>query len=317
MTTRTPNAPKPQSLKALLVLVLFGLFPMKGSAQSAVPDVVDVAWLAEHVDDSNVVLLHLGGRDDYTAAHIPGARLVAQQDVAAPHDMSAPDHEAQLALELPDPAVARERLQNLGISDDSHVVVYWGTDWMSPSTRVVFTLDWLGLGDRVSLLDGGMPAWTAAGHATTDAPTPAATPGRISARPVRPDVVVDAAWVQAHAGHDGFAVIDARDRVFWDGTEPGNDAGVRGHVPHAVSIPFTSLTNDDGIVRSRDELTRLFRDAAIEEGDVIAVYCHIGQQGTAIVFAARLAGHDVKLYDGSFQDWSRRGLPVELPDAAR
>ena len=297
-------------LEALLLvsLALVALFPLRGAAQSttAVPRVVDVAWLSQHVDD--VVLLHVGRADRFAAAHIPGARLVSMQDIAASHD----DHENDLALELPDPAVARERLQNLGISDDSHVVVYWGEDWVSPATRVVFTLDWLGLGNRVSLLDGGMPAWTAAGHATTDAATPAATAGRISARPVRRDYVVDHAWVRAHAGADGFTVIDARDLVFYDGTEPGNDEDVRGHVPHAVSIPFTSLTNDDGIVRSREELTALFRGAGVEEGDVIAVYCHIGQQGTAIVFAARLIGHDVKLYDGSFQDWAGRELPVEL-----
>ena len=56
------------------------------------------------------------------------------------------------------------RLQALGISDDSRVVVYYGKDWVSPSTRVIFTLDYAGLGDRASLLDGGMPAWVRDGR---------------------------------------------------------------------------------------------------------------------------------------------------------
>lgn len=298
-----------------LALVPLALFPLRGGAQApAVAPVVDVDWLAAHLHDADLVLLHVGRADAYPAAHIPGARFVELNDIAAPHDRSAPGHENQLSLELPDPATVRARLQDLGISDESHVVVYWGQDWISPATRVVFTLDWLGLGARTSLLDGGMPAWTAAGHATTDAPPPAARPGRLSARPVRGDVVVDAKWITRHAGRDGFTVIDARAPVYYDGSE-GNDR--RGHVPGAVNIPFSELVDEAGRVRDRAALVSLFRAAGIEQGDTIAVYCHIGQQATAIVFAARLTGHAVHLYDGSFQDWSRRTeLPVENPSTA-
>ena len=46
-------------------------------------------------------------------------------------------------------------------------------------------------------------------------------------------------------------------------------------------------------------------------GDTIVGYCHIGQQATAMLFGARLLGYDVRLYDGSFQDWAQRNLPVE------
>jgi len=298
-----------RSAPLALSLAALALFPLKGGGQAAVPPLVDVGWLAQHIADEDLVLLHVGSRDQYVAAHIPGARLVNMSDLAAPHDMGR--HEDELALELPDPAVARERLESLGISDDSHIVVYWGADWVSPATRVVFTLDWLGLGPRTSLLDGGLPAWTAAGHGATDVLPPPASRGRIAARAVRDDLVVDASWVRAHAGRQGFAVVDARDAVFYNGTE-GNDR--RGHVPGAVSIPYTTLVGDGLRVRDLAALRASFTAAGIEPGDVVAVYCHIGQQGTAIVFAARLLGHDARLYDGSFQDWSRRAeLPVENP----
>jgi thiosulfate/3-mercaptopyruvate sulfurtransferase len=84
-----------------------------------------------------------------------------------------------------------------------------------------------------------------------------------------------------------------------------------GHVPGAHSLPFTSVSTADGKLKSTDELKALFTEAGVKSGDHIIAYCHIGIQATAVIFAARSLGMDAVLYDGSFQDWSKRGLPVE------
>jgi thiosulfate/3-mercaptopyruvate sulfurtransferase len=122
--------------------------------------VVNTAWLAQHLKDPDLVLLHVGDKDEYAAKHIPGARYVSLSDIATS------DHSATgLILEMPPTAEdLRGRLEKLGISNDSRVVVYYGKDWVSPSTRVIFTLDYAGLGDRAVLLDGGMGAWVRDGH---------------------------------------------------------------------------------------------------------------------------------------------------------
>jgi thiosulfate/3-mercaptopyruvate sulfurtransferase len=79
-----------------------------------------------------------------------------------------------------------------------------------------------------------------------------------------------------------------------------------------VNIPFNEIGDDRLHVKSRGDLEALFRKAGIAPSDTVVVYCHIGQQGTAVVLAARLLGQPVTLYDGSFDDWSRRTeLPVE------
>ena len=265
---------------------------------------VDAAWLAKHLRDRNLVLLHVGDRAQYDSAHIPGARFVRQQDVS----VSSHDHATGLMLELPSPDSLRAQLQALGISDDSRIVVYYGADWVSPATRIVFTLDHAGLGGRTSLLDGGMKAWTAAGNAVTKEKSPA-TVGRLSALRTRP-LVVDAAWVRAHVGKPGIAVVDARAASFYDGVEATDQR--KGHVPGARSFPFTEVANDDLKWYSRDELAARFTKAGVAPGDTVVGYCHIGQQATAMLFAARLAGHPVRLYDGSMQEWSRRAeLPLE------
>src|SRR5256886_7122646 len=157
---------------------------------------VTTAWLAQHLHDPNLVLLHVGGDGEYKAMHIPGARYADMDDV------SVSEHTAEgLMLEMPTAESLRERLQKLGISNDSRIVVYYGSDWVSPSTRIVFTLDYAGLGDRTSLLDGGMPAWTAAGNATT-AVVPTVKKGTLSALKIKP-IVVDGDYVKSHLSSPG------------------------------------------------------------------------------------------------------------------
>ncbi|MEA2344543.1 MAG: thiosulfate/3-mercaptopyruvate sulfurtransferase [Thermoanaerobaculia bacterium] len=270
--------------------------------------VVDTAWLKAHIADPDLVLLHVGDKKEYEAAHIPGARFVSLADI------SVSDHSGKgLMLEMPAAEDLRHRLEALGISDSSRVVVYYGKDWVSPSTRVMFTLDYAGLGVRSSLLDGGQEAWVRAGGAVTKDVAPAKT-GTLSPLKLRP-IVVDAATVRARLGTIGVAVVDGRDAAFYDGVETGGGHGFThrtGHIRGALSIPFTSITDDRLLLKSDAELAAIFAKAGVKPNDTVIGYCHIGQQTTAMLFAARTLGHPVLLYDGSFEDWSRRSqLPVE------
>ena len=262
------------------------------------PLLVEADWLAPRLDDRLVVILHVGGRAGYEKAHIPGARRIAEEDVARPHDMARGD----LMLELPEPAALRATLAALGVSDDSVIVVYAGPDVpLQSATRIVFTLDYLGLGEQTSLLNGGIAAWQQAGQATTtDAPR--VTPGHLRERPVSP-VVVDAGFVQGLAGRPRHVLVDARAPVFYNGTEP--TFGKRGHIPKAISLPFSSISDGRGRI-SLPDLRRAFDAAGIRAGDTVVAYCHVGQQATAVVLAARLLDIPVVLYDGAFQDWATK-----------
>jgi thiosulfate/3-mercaptopyruvate sulfurtransferase len=291
-----------------LVVPLFGV--LSASTYAAPPRdglVVSTAWLAQHAGDSDLVLLHVGDKSEYDASHIPGARFVATRDISAA--AAAPNN---LTLEMPPPDVLRGQLESLGISDGSHVVVYYGKDWLSPTTRVIFTMLYAGL-EKVSLLDGGMGAWTKEGRTVTAAVPPPQT-GHLSPLKLKP-LIVDAEFVRTHATADGFAVVDARDKAFYDGTQEGGprDRRVSGHIPGARSVPFGEMTTDDMKLKSVAELSALFEHAGIRPGDTVITYCHIGQQATATLFGALTLGHPVLLYDGSFEDWARRQLPVENP----
>jgi thiosulfate/3-mercaptopyruvate sulfurtransferase len=284
-----------------------------GDDTAAVPMVVSPAWLAAHLKDPTLVLLHIGDEEAYKKQHIAGARRVTLQEI------SISKHGDGLMLELPPVDDLRQRLEAIGISNDSRVVVYFGQDWVSPATRVVLTLDAVGLGAHAGLLDGGMPAWVAAGNPVTDA-APPARKGTLAPLTLRP-IIVDATTVMTSLGKPGIAVVDARDKEFYDGTKTGDSHDQphkAGHIAGALSVPFTSVWNDQNVLLSADELTARFTRAGVKPGDTVIGYCHIGQQATAMLFAARRLGHKVLLYDGSFEDWSlfHPGYPVEKSASA-
>lgn len=282
---------------------------------------VTPAWLSSHLHDANLVILHVGDPKNYAAKHIPGARFVALDDV------SVSDHSAMnggtptgngLTLEMPPVDKLRTMLAALGISDNSRIIVYAADEWVSPSTRVVFTLDYAGLGSRTSVMDGGLEAWVRDKGQVTDVVPSPAQPGKLSTLSVRP-IVVDAEYVQAHVGKPGVSVVDARSAVFYDGvSRPSGRTGGPpprlGHVPGAKSLPFDEVNDDQIKLKSAEQLLALFTKAGVQPGDTVIGYCHIGQQATAMLLAARSLGHPVLLYDGSFEDWSRHAdFPVELP----
>ena len=314
------NRLRPLARGASLSVLLLATAAASGAAQNGRLTRNDLLvtsdWLATQLTNPKLVLLHVGEKPEYDAGHIPGARFLELHDISSPMIMDT----TKLALEMLPPDQLRQRLEQLGISDDSRIVIYYGNDWVSPSTRALLTLKYAGLGAQASLLDGGLPEWKKGDRpVTTDVPG-APKSGRLTARPVA-SVVVDADFVKAHARTPGYAIVDARNTVFYDGPiQPSSGTMadgrprppvVPGHVPGAVNIVFESVFDDTNHLLPEARLRELFTAAGVRPNDTIVAYCHIGQQATALLFAAQALGHDVKLYDGSFQDWKMRGLPVE------
>ena len=295
----------------------FTVAPLCGAQHEQSPRddmLVSTAVLAEHLKDPNLVLLHVGDESEYRAKHLPGARLVKLEDI------DASDHSgAGLMLEMPAPDKLRDRLAALGISDNSRIVIYYGDDWVSPSTRLYLTLDHSGLASHTRLLDGSMQEWIREGRPVTDV-VPAAKAGTLSALHIKQDIV-DAEYVKAHVKQPGNAVVDARSSSFYDGLQAGgghNGQHRLGHIAGAKSVPFESPYDNSNRLLSNAQITALFTRAGIAPTDTIIGYCHVGQQATAMLFAARAIGHPVLLYDGSFEDWSRHPAaqyPVDNPSA--
>jgi len=268
--------------------------------------IVSTEWLAHHLKDDSLVLLQVGTKDEFTAAHIPGAQFIQLADISTPRGQG-------LALELPEVSQLQTTFEKLGVMDKSRIIVYFSKDWVTPTTRVFFTLDYLGLGERTSILDGGLPAWLAEKRPVT---TEEAIPrmGHITPRPNK-QLVVDAAWVKNNLNKPGVMILDARASKFYTGEDAGRMPR-GGHIPGAKNIPFETVVEESNKFKSVESLRQLFNSAGIKNGDSVATYCHIGQQASLLYFVARYLGYDAHLYDGSFEDWSQRTeLPVEKSPA--
>jgi thiosulfate/3-mercaptopyruvate sulfurtransferase len=282
---------------------------LAGTGIGSNPDsvLVTAEWLASRLTDPKLVLFQIGddaSKPSYDQGHIPGAQFLNPF-----RELSRPPREGALTLELPEPSELAAMLESKGVSNDSRIVLYWAREYFSPTTRAYFTLEYAGLGGRVSILDGGLEGWVAEGRpVSTEVPTPRR--GRFTPQ-VRPEMVVDAAWVRDRLENQRVAIVDARDTSFFNGRDTRQARS--GRIPSAVSVPFSSMVTG-GKFRSRDELGRLFRSAGIEPSDKVVTYCHIGQQASLVWLVARMLGHDAVLYDGSFQDWARRS---ELPVVSR
>jgi thiosulfate/3-mercaptopyruvate sulfurtransferase len=270
--------------------------------RAGTPVLVSTEWLAAHQRDPNVVVIHAAAqRPDYDAGHVPGARWLAWQAYTT--------QRSGLSTELPETPQLDSALESIGVSDGMHIVIAGGP--IQTSARLFFTLDYFGLGQNLSMLDGGIDAWREEGR-PLEYTSASSRRGSITLRP-QADKLVDAQWVAEASKASGprIAVLDARTPEFFTGFAAGSNNPRAGRLPMASSVPFTWVTGELTRFRDRAKLERLFSQAGVRRGDKVVTYCHIGMQASVVYLAARLLGHDAALYDGSFEDWSKRSdLPV-------
>ena len=259
---------------------------------------VSTDWLARHLGEPDLVIIDsswfmpsLGrsGRDEYLAAHIPGARFLDIDEVA---DKSHPAPHM-----LPGAQQFGEAMERLGVGSDDRIVVYDNSPTRT-AARGWFMLRHFGA-SQVAILDGGFQKWLAEGR-PTESGHPAARRAKFDA--IERDEIVTKQ--QLLAGTE-LPWVDARGKGRFEGSEPDPRAGVAaGHAPGARNLPFGSLYREDGTFEPVTELRRLFAEAGIDPTRPFVASCGSGVTANSLIFAAHLIGNDdIKLYDGSWSEW--------------
>lgn len=278
-----------RSLRLCLVLAVSALAIGQSAAQvkPAHPEmVVSSQWLSQHLTDPNVVVLHVADKkSDYNRGHIPGARYLSTDDFV----------DGEVA-ELPSADRLRELFEKLGVSDGTHVVIYT-TAWFPMAARAYYTLDYLGHGDKTSLLDGGIEHWAGEKRPISQ-DAPPVTRGKLTLH-VHEQVraLLAEAKQASSAGTKAELLVDARPPRRYEA----------GHLPGALPVYWQDTLvdpKDDPLFLSVDKLESLFQSRGIKPGEKLVTYCEIGLQAAHVYFVAKYLGYDAAMYDGSFHEWS-------------
>ena len=241
--------------------------------------------------------------DGYLAEHLLGAVFA---DVA--NDLSDPD--GLFAFTLPSPERFAAAAGRLGIGDHTRVVAYdtANTAW---ATRVWWLLRVFGH-DAVSVLDGGLAAWKAAGHPVESGPT-TAPPAEFTVR-FRSELVADKAEVHRLSESNG-ALVNALDPATFRGEAEKNPYRRRGRIPGSTNVPYSTLLDPaTGRFLDPPTLRAALQAGGVLRGDRAVTYCGGGVAATLPAFAAYVVdGVDVAVYDGSLSEWTADlSLPVEV-----
>jgi thiosulfate/3-mercaptopyruvate sulfurtransferase len=249
---------------------------------------VSTQWLAVHLGEPDLVAVdsswHMptsgrSGREEFLAAHIPGARFL---DIEEVRDRSNP-----LPHTLPRPDEFGAAMERIGVGSNDRIVIY-DDSVVRTAARGWFMLRHFGAA-TVAILDGGFRKWRAEGR-PVESGEPAPRPARFEVREAQAIVTR-----QELLAGTGLPWADARSKARFEGTEPDPRPGIAGgHAPGARNLPFASLYREDGTMRSEAELIQLFADAGIDPARPFVASCGSGVTANSLIFAAHLLGNDTE-----------------------
>lgn len=251
--------------------------------------------------DSSYVLPGMGPPpiEEYNKARIGNAVFFDIDAIA--------DRSTDLPHMLPTPAGFEKAVSELGIGDDDQIVVYDQTGITMASCRTWWTFRAYGH-EKVSILNGGLPGWIAAGYEISKTPPPSPEPASYKSA-FQPQMVKTMADVQTACSSQTSLIMDARSPARFSGKEAEPRPGLkRGAMPGAVNIPFLSLIHPESDrLKNKQELEKIF-SAYDLDGEIITT-CGSGVTACVINFALYHIGKkDTCVYDGSWAEWGQPEL---------
>ncbi len=271
---------------------------------------VSTAWLAEHLTDPDLRVLdasmYLPGVDrdakaEFNAAHIPNARFFDIDDIS--------DHGSELPHMVPPVEKFVSRMRSMGVGDGHQVVVYDGAGLFS-AARVWWLFKLMGQND-VAVLNGGFPKWQAEGRPTDDMP-PIIRDRHMMVRRQN-HLVKDVTQVASASKLWDYEIIDARSPARFRGEAPEPREGLRsGHIPGSKNVFFQKLLNENGTLKARKDIQKVFEDAGVDLQKPAITTCGSGVTAAVLCLGLHLIGKtDYAVYDGSWTEWGQFAtLPI-------
>lgn len=261
--------------------------------------ILDVTYFLDDPDGTTA-------RRGFEDAHIPAARFLPMGRLADP--------DSDLPMTLPPADHFAHALSEAGVGHADRIVLYDRSPLHS-AARVWWLLTLFGA-TSVSLLDGGLDAWKAAGHPVMlgAAGAPEA-PGLFLAEP---DLarVRSLREVRTHVEAGDAQIVDARSPGRFAGAEPEPRPGVEpGHIPGALNLPYSRLFEADGRWKSPAAIAETFAAAGVDPARPMVATCGSGITACVLAFGAERIGGMMPVYDGSWTEWGSDPSTPKAKDA--
>jgi len=268
----------------LYISILIALFtlPFFSTAQ----DLISVSELGKLLKDKNTIIVSCRKAADYKQVHIAGAVNIWHKDLYK---------EGEVKDLIKSPEELAKIFGANGISQDMKIVLYDAGE-SKYAGRVYWILKYLGAKD-VKILDGHMDAWRKGRKPVTKNPT------KITAVTFTPavdnSIIATMAQVKATKG----ILVDVRDPGEYNGTE--GKTKKFGHIPGAINLEFKNVTNEDGTIKTKEQLEAIFKAAGINGDKEVILYCASSVRAGIVFLALTTIMNypNIKVYDGAFQEW--------------
>jgi len=292
-------------LPVLLILLAGGAYADdKAQPRVRAEMLTSTQWLADHLNDPNLVVLHVANkRSDYEKGHLPGARFLAFEDFMVGHK--------GLMDELPSVEQLKQAFEKVGIGDETKVVIYT-SDWYPMAGRAYYTLDYMGHGDKTSLLNGGINQWDAEKRPIAKG-AEQGVPAKVTFTPNVHEKVRAVLGEVKPIPDDKAAktvLVDSRPEKRYED----------GHIPGAAHVFWEETVADPHkpVFLSPEKLRELFASRGITPDRKAITYCEVGLQASHNYFVLKYLGYDDAMYDGSDYEWEEiEHLPVVKGSSAR
>jgi thiosulfate/3-mercaptopyruvate sulfurtransferase len=286
------------------------------SSSPSTPLTVSAEWLATNIGKPGIKILdatsHLptlrrNANEEHFACRIAGAGRFDIDKIA--------EKSSKLPHTLPSAELFQSKMRALGLKNDDYVIVYCDSVFLS-AARAWWMLRLFGH-DRVSVLDGGLKSWLAISGATDSGPAAPTSPSGFTVRASVGAQMISIEKLRELVEQNAAGQIaDARSPGRFAGIDPEPRAGLRaGHMPGASNIPIANLINDEGGLRSPDEIAKSFLAGGIDPSLPVITTCGSGITACGLALGLALLGNEnVSVYDGSWSEWGASDAPIKAVD---
>jgi len=271
---------------------IIGILRILLAIQLVFAQVVSAKELKALAKSGDVIIVSARSASDYSSKHIKGAIHIDHKSLykaeGVPSMLKSADEIAKI-------------FGDKGISADSKIVIY-DSGSNKAAGRLYWILKYLGATD-VNILDGHLKGWAKVRGAQT-AKVPELAAVTFIPNP-QADLFADMAYVKAHKGDANVVLLDVRSADEFAGTDTDKNITRYGHIPGAVNLEFKAVVNDDGTIKSKDEIEAVMKAAGVTSDKETILYCASSVRAGIVFVALKdiLSYPNVKVYDGAYYEW--------------